>query len=213
VFGPAVRWDGRGAALPFDHPDSDAFGNVVASRWPIDEHAVVPLPGVESGEHRSVLAARIDSPEGTLPFLTTHFNWKLDDGHVRERQAVAVAALARTWAADAPLPPVVVGDLNAEPDSNEVRFLCGLAALAGRSAYFQDAWRVAGLGPGYTWDNANPFAAHALEPNRRIDYVLVGPPMGPHGRGRIENARLGFTEPRGDVFPSDHFGVVADLRA
>ena len=54
-------------------------------------------------------------------------------------------------------------------------------------------------------------AAHAWEPNRRIDYVFVGPP-GPDGRGRVESARLAFEVPVGNVFASDHFGVIAVLR-
>src|SRR6185369_17452684 len=102
-------------------------------------------------------------------------NWKLDHGYVRERQAIALAALVRRWAADATLPAVVTGDLNAEPDSAEIRYLSGLQSLAGRSTYLQDAWRIAGGGgPGHTWDNANRYAALSFEPSRRIDYVLVG---------------------------------------
>ena len=211
VFGAAFRWNALHALLPFDH-DGDAFGNVVAARWPIVEHTVHPLPGAETGERRSLLATRIETPSGTLAFLTTHFNWRFDHGYVRERQALAVAEFTRHWAGESTLPPVLVGDLNAEPDSTEVRFLSGLATLGGRSIYFQDAWRVAGAGPGLTWDNRNPFAALAFEPNRRIDYILVGLPNRIDGRGRIESVRLAFTEPAGTIFASDHFGVVADIR-
>jgi len=80
-------------------------------------------------------------------------------------------------------------------------------------ACFQDAWRVAGDGgPGFTWDNRNRFDAYMFEPNRRIDYILVGLADG-NGRGWIESARLVMTEARGDVFPSDHFGLLAEIRA
>ena len=40
--------------------------------------------------------------------------------------------------------------------------------------------------------------------------VFVGPPR--EGRGLVERARVVLDEPAGDVFMSDHFGVVADLR-
>ena len=57
----------------------------------------------------------------------------------------------------------------------------------------------------------NRFAACAWEPNRRIDYILVGPPDSA-GRGGVTAARLVFDEPVGDLFASDDFGVVAKLR-
>jgi endonuclease/exonuclease/phosphatase family metal-dependent hydrolase len=214
VFGAAMRWTETEPLLPFDHPAGDAFGNVVASPWPIRRHAILSLPGSEAvGERRSATAALVETPAGVLPFITTHFSWKVHHGWVREQQAIAVADLAASWAADGDLPPVLVGDLNAEPDAQEIRFLCGLASLDGRSTYFQDAWRVIGEGPGITWDNRNPYAAGGLQRDRRIDYILVGEPQNGRGRGWVESVRLAFTEPADDVFPSDHFGVVADIRA
>jgi endonuclease/exonuclease/phosphatase family metal-dependent hydrolase len=210
-FGAAFRWSDCGDDLPC-HAEGDAFGNLIASRLPIERSDVHELPGAETGERRSVVAAHLVTPSGRLAFLTTHFNWRMHDGHVRERQAISLDALVRRWAAGTDLPPVVTGDLNAEPDAAEIRYLCGLQSLAGRSTYLQDAWRVAGDGgPGYTWDNANPFAALSFEPSRRIDYVLVGAPD-PLGRGVIEAARVVLDEAARGVFPSDHFGLLVDVR-
>lgn len=210
VFGAAFRWSEVGENLACHEP-GDGFGNLVASRWPIERSELRELPGAESGERRSAISTLIATPYGRLPFATTHFNWKFHHGSVRERQALALDAFVREFAPAADLPPVVTGDLNAEPDSAEIRFLCGLQSLAGRSTYFQDAWRVGGDGgPGFTWDNVNRFAGFAHEPCRRIDYVLVGLPDA-RGRGRIEGVQVVMNEPRGDVYPSDHFGVVADL--
>jgi endonuclease/exonuclease/phosphatase family metal-dependent hydrolase len=50
------------------------------------------------------------------------------------------------------------------------------------------------------------------EPDRRIDYVFT---RGRDDRFRGEplEAALCFDDPVGGVFPSDHFGVVATLRA
>ena len=71
-------------------------------------------------------------------------------------------------------PPILAGDLNADPESTEIRFLRGLTSLAGRSTYFQEAWDVAGDGGrGFTWDHRNSYAAITFEPSRRIDYVLA----------------------------------------
>jgi endonuclease/exonuclease/phosphatase family metal-dependent hydrolase len=77
---------------------------------------------------------------------------------------------------------------------------------------FQDAWEVAGdRSPGHTWSNANPHARRDLEPDRRIDYVLVGwPKQG--GAGQVVDCRVVGADPVGGVVPSDHYAVVADLR-
>ena len=84
--------------------------------------------------------------------------------------------------------------------------------LNGRSVYLADCFHVAGDGsPGYTFARRNPYAALAREPNRRLDYIFV---RGPDKRGRGEplSARVVLDEPDGGVFPSDHFGVLADLQ-
>ena len=57
VFGAAFRWNEAGNDLPCDG-DGDAFGNLIASRWPIESSKLFTLPGVEVGERRSVIAAR-----------------------------------------------------------------------------------------------------------------------------------------------------------
>jgi endonuclease/exonuclease/phosphatase family metal-dependent hydrolase len=211
VFGPAFRWDGHGRLLPRDG-DGGGFGNLIASVWPIVRSEVHPLPGREGDEPRSVLGALVETPAGLLPVLTTHLDWEFDHGFVRERQVVALDRFAREWSRGADLPPILVGDFNAHPDATEMRFLRGLASLDGGSTYWQDAWEIAGGGgPGLTWDNRNRFASYACEPDRRIDYVLVGAPD-QLGRGHVEAARLVLCEPVADVFPSDHYGLLVDVQ-
>jgi endonuclease/exonuclease/phosphatase family metal-dependent hydrolase len=191
---------------------SGAFGNLIASRWPIARSERRRLPGREGDEPRAMLGALIETPDGLLPVLTTHLDWEFDHGCVREHQVVAVDDFARELALASDLPPVLMGDFNAHPDSTEMRYLRGLTSLDGRSTYFQDAWDIGRPGDrGWTWDNRNCFAAHAHEPDRRIDYILVGPPDA-RGRGVVSTARLVFDEPVGDVFASDHFGVLAEIR-
>lgn len=210
-FAPAWQWDAEGNAVS-EGEGEGAFGNLIASRWPIVASERRTLPGEESGESRCALAAHIDAPFGRVPVVCTHLNWKLHHGVIRERQVVAVAALAEEWTRGTAFPPLILGDLNADPDATEVRFLCGLTSLEGRSTYFQDAWRIRGGGtPGFTWDNRNPYAAMAHEPDRRLDYILVGlPEFTP--RGSIAAVALAFTDPVDGIWASDHFGVVADIR-
>jgi endonuclease/exonuclease/phosphatase family metal-dependent hydrolase len=209
AYGPAFRWTEDG------HVSCDAagdgFGNAIASRWPIVASERHALPGEEIGERRCALAAHIAAPFARIPFVCAHLAWRFEHGALRERQVRALDELARAWSRDADFPPIVVGDLNADPDANEIRYLCGLAALDGRSTYYQDAWRIRGAGPGFTWDNRNPYAAMMFEPDRQIDYVLVGL-ADLNGRGWIERVALAADQPIEGVFASDHFGIVADIR-
>jgi endonuclease/exonuclease/phosphatase family metal-dependent hydrolase len=190
------------------------FGNALASRWPIVHQEVHELPQPEGhDEQRSVLYARVDSPHGELAVFVTHLNWKLHEGSIRVRQVRFLSDLVMDLAPiqDVEYPPILMGDFNAEPDSDEIRFLKGFATVGGRSAFFADCWHWAGDGgPGFTFDRRNPYAALAHEPPRRIDYIFV---RGPDARFRGEplGCRVAFQEPEGDVWPSDHFGVVADL--
>ncbi len=200
------------------------FGNAVVSRWPIIDVASITLPAGERTEGRCAVNATIDAPFGELSFTSTHLNWKLHDGRSRELQVQALADFVisrrpratpeRSGASG--FPPVVVGDFNAEPDSDEIRFMSGFHSLDGRSVMFYDAWRVAGDGgPGTTWSNRNDFASVALEPDRRIDYIFVGYPRRmteDHGVGKIEACRVVCDDEVDGVWPSDHFGVYAELR-
>ena len=107
---------------------------------------------------------------------------------------------------------MLVGNFNAEPAADEVRYLKGLCSLGGRSVYFADTFGIVGRGDGVTFTNRNPFASDLREPDRRIDYIFV---RGPDKqlRGEPLTARVVCTQPEGDVFPSDHFGVYAEIQA
>jgi hypothetical protein len=65
-------------------------------------------------------------------------------------------------------------------------------------------------GAGHTWDNANAYAALDLEPNRRIDYIFVGFPART-GVGRLTSCRLVCNDQKDGIWPTDHFGVYAEL--
>ncbi len=196
-------------------PERDAWpvGNAIFSRWPILRHEAYGLPNGGTDEHRCVVYAEIDAPFGKLPFFVTHLNWKLHHGHVRVLQVKAIAELVAQLCPEHGFPPVVVGDFNAEPDSDEIRYLRGLTGLGGPCVYFADCFGAAAKPgrDGTTFARRNPFALLCREPNRRIDYVFV---RGPDERGRGEplEADVCFDEPIDGVFPSDHFGVIATLR-
>ncbi len=191
------------------------LGNALLSRYPIQAHTRIALPDLDSGERRSLLYALVRHPLGLLPVFVTHLNWKLHHGSVRQRQIVAIVDQVFRLAplSDAHLPALLMGDFNAEPDADEMRFLRGLTAIDGRTVYFTDAWVFGGgSAPGYTFDAVNPYAALAHEPPRRIDYIYV---RGPDHKFRGEpiEAKLVFNQPTqvagAPVWPTDHFGVFA----
>ncbi len=187
------------------------IGNAVLSRWPILESAVRRLPaGDEPDEGRLVLYARIQSPSGSIPFFTTHLNTPWGQSALRRQQVAAIAEFVRERGAD--FPPILTGDFNAMPDYDEIRCLVGKTVPAAPGFVMLDAWSYARpLEPGWTWDRRNPHVAATLEPDARIDYVFVGLPND-RGQGHILGIELIGTEPTEGIWPSDHFGVLAQLR-
>jgi endonuclease/exonuclease/phosphatase family metal-dependent hydrolase len=158
-----------------------------------------------------VLRADVDGPRGPLQVFSTHLNWRFDHSAVRQQQVRAIAEVV-AGARPRTYPPVLCGDFNAVPDSDEIRMLTGRAAGPVEGLVFHDAWEAAGDGgPGHTWSNANPYAVLDLEPDRRIDYVLVGWPKA-GGAGHVTSCEVVGTSPVDGVVPSDHYGVLAELR-
>lgn len=119
-------------------------------------------------------------------------------------------------------------DANAVADGRAVRFLTGKDPYGNQEAYWTDAWAAArvrhddGSGAGITSSAANPWAHTTAEdigiarpdllPERRIDYVFVRGYA--HGRrGTPLQAAVLGREPAGSgqVLPSDHYAVLADL--
>ncbi len=190
------------------------FGNALVSPHPIARHATYELPGADdSDQKRSVLHAVVDAPNGPVDVFVTHLNWKLDEGHIRVAQVKALAELVDAEAPDdGRYPPIVMGDMNAEPQSDEIRYLLGFTTLGEeRCVRFADVWQYGGAEPGVTFDGStNPFAAEHHEPPRRIDYVLIRGPH-PDGHGKPLAVSRVFDQPVDGIHPSDHYGVMADL--
>jgi endonuclease/exonuclease/phosphatase family metal-dependent hydrolase len=199
-------------ATDFWRDPSVGFGNAAASRWPIADREELRLPDGGDGERRAALSITAQAPPGPISFTVTHLNWRFHHGGVRERQMAALCDFVRRRRPRDGFPPVLVGDMNAEPESSEIRYAKGLQSFEGRSVHFRDAWAEAGDGgPGLTWSNRNDLARVWLEPERRIDYIFVGPPR-PGGVGLPTHCRVVCDAQRGGVWPSDHFGVYAELR-
>ena len=100
-----------------------------------------------------------------------------------------------------------------------MRYLRGYTGMDGPTVYFADAWIYGGDGSaGATFDRRNAYAALAHEPPRRIDYIFVrGPDRAFRGEPLetrlVFNAAAPGAEGEGEVWPSDHFGLVTELSA
>ena len=138
----------------------------------------------------------------TFVHLNTHFD------HIGERAREESARLVRlrlaSLASGSPgLPVVVTGDLNVPPTSVAYRIFTR-DTIAGAVAPLADAFHVTRTphyGPRSTWT-----AFKAIEPDRRIDYVLVSPGVAVEAHGILSDRW-------DDRFPSDHLPVLAAIDA
>jgi endonuclease/exonuclease/phosphatase family metal-dependent hydrolase len=203
------------------------FGSAVLSRWPVDHATHHPLPVVDPDDGSFVASvpwALLHVRTAGLDVFSCHLASAPRDTPHRRLQVLAIDEIITASRGDldggpdtrqvrTAMPPILCGDFNAEPDSDEIRFLSSLTVLEGRAAYYQDAWRVAGHGPGYTQDwRTNPIAAALNVHRKRIDYVFVGDPFSrAGGAGRVLDARLAFHVPLTGTVASDHAGLVVDV--
>lgn len=217
----------------------ERFGNAILSRYGLESAGELTLPSGSGTGRRSVLAAWIRpdaiAHRGRQLVATTHLDWRYDASTLRQRQLAAVvrflAELAlrgpdagadvekgdntgtsseRADPAEDPLPIILGGDFNAQPQSQEIRRLTGLEPPYRRGLVFTDAWAATNDEPGHTWTRENDNARDAVFPRRRLDYVFVSwPRTKPYGNPVA--ARLAGTLRVGDTVPSDHYAVVAEL--
>jgi endonuclease/exonuclease/phosphatase family metal-dependent hydrolase len=206
--GPTVGaewWSGRvGETVRVD--------NVVLSRWPIEDLSVLELPcRAGMSERRSATIARVATPDGPVRVVSVQLSSSPLHAEVRMRQLEMLATvLHRLRRADETL--LVGGDLNAEPDSDEVRRFSGHKAAPAVDGFVMlDLWRFADhADPGWTWDRSNPHVHATREPSSRVDHLLAG--LTPTGTlPAVTSIRRFATAEVAGAWASDHAGVVAEL--
>jgi endonuclease/exonuclease/phosphatase family metal-dependent hydrolase len=199
------RWRGRSIE------SGVKVGNAILSRWPLTSETQLRLPEGDIAEGRTALFASVDVGGVQVPFFTTQLTSAPDRSALRCEQVSALAGFVAERRTHA-FPAIVTGDLNAEPDSDEIRMLCGhKTSGAVPGLVLVDAWRYADpTDPGWTWDRKNPHVEETGEPSARIDYVLVGPP-GVGRAGLVKRAQIAGSDPVDGVWPSDHAAVVVEL--
>ncbi len=201
-----------------DNKERRLLDVAVASRWPLKRKAFHSLPG--SGK---ALAVEITAPQpiGRLLFVSTFgtARWQFDRELQRERDAVALDRFIREISDPNGFPPIIAGDFDATPDSAGIRYLTGLQSLDGHSTHYYDVWKAAGnRGAGHTWTTQNHYAKktteqfwHLSDHHRRIDYIFIGSPHLYRGYARVVSTRVVLNQPVGKDWPSDHFGVLAEI--
>ena len=195
--------------------DGLSFANAVLSKWPIVKSESHALPGTDARpSHRQVIHAEIQSPRGSIHVFSTHLDQRFDNSELRQKQLKVICALmARVERnPETDFPMILAGDLNAVPDSDEIRTLTGRRPPFVPGLVMTDTWEVVGRSdPGWTWRGDNPLLVEAQWPNRRLDYVMTSWPRR-SGQGTPVAAELIGATPIDGVMASDHAGLRVTLR-
>lgn len=131
-----------------------------------------------------------------LRVLNTHFD------HVGQEARRNSATMIARWVSegtDRELPTVVLGDLNADPESEPYRVIAGDSAAALRDA--RVITRTPPYGPPGTFTGFDITKAAPLP----IDHIFVGPGIA------VESYAV-ITQHWGGRLPSDHYPVLAKMR-
>lgn len=135
AFGKAIDYDGG------------EYGQAILSRWPLGTRTVHWLPGEPDRERRIAFEADVAIKGRPMKFVTTHLH------HInqafREQQATKINEIY----ADVKVPVLVLGDLNATPESSPIAILA-------------KAWT-------FPSPNGEVFTFPAVKPIKKIDYILM----------------------------------------
>lgn len=192
------------AFAPYGNPvevmSADQGGIAVAARWPFCgvRNRRLPSPSHHPPDARVALLATLHAPFGELEVVTTHLSWRPEHVEIRLVQmGIVLDELVRARCCAPGSRTALLGDLNATDDEPCIE----LAAER-----LVDAWAAVRPGePGYTWVAANPHVRGYEAPDRRLDYAFV--PAG------VDIAACELVLERGEpVQPSDHFGLLVELR-
>jgi endonuclease/exonuclease/phosphatase family metal-dependent hydrolase len=173
------------------------YGNAILGKAPI---ALGDGERIDLGRHRSALRVPVSLPSGSaFDFSVTHLHHEVQDESVRSEQAAALIA----WLAPISGPLVVVGDFNAEPKEFAYRLMLDAGF---RSSHLE----ANGVEPEVTWPSGIRAPGMDVDGDPGcLDYIWV------RGQIMVESCALAFDRPAVDdptLYPSDHFGLVAQIR-
>lgn len=201
-----VQEIGRAIGLPYEiyvpygnavEVHAPEFGGVaLLSRWPICRVRTLKLPPgeIHPPDERTALTAVIRGPEGDFLLANTHLSWRAEEAQKRHEQILTLLSFLKI---EPGIPgPFIIGDFNATEDEPAIREL---------KSHFTDAFHaVHPESAGITWSARLPSNRAFPMPDRRVDYIFC--PQNIH----VRNSRVVLDSPA-PVYPSDHFGVCADV--
>jgi hypothetical protein len=153
---------------------------------------------------RGWAAADVTAAGRSFRFISTHFEVQ-SFAPIQMGQAAELIGVVHA----SPLPVVLVGDFNSTPDGSQTPSY-GMLTGAG----LRDVWGP-GQNPGYTCCQAENVLNQLSELDQRLDIVFIRgfdtDGFRADGQARLVGAHTGDRLP-GGLWPSDHAGVVAQLR-
>jgi len=195
----------RRSGYPYLAVSGQHSGLVFLSRFkPLEQECLVLKAKSPNEDYqRYAFYIQVETPKGKIALFNTHLSWKSVDDAVRMEQVKELAAFVRQKAGN--LPALIMGDFNTAPDTAPINFLRDSSQWLDTYAEANTEW------VGLTWDYRNPYAEKERDKmaERRIDYIFVTPAQGPFAA--IRSSRVVFDQPEGDVWPSDHFGVLTEF--
>ena len=165
---------------------SNPMKAVYAVNTPID------LLGTQIFDTRGWVSVDAKVSGSTIRFIDTHL-----DSYVPAVRQAQIAELL-TGPANTGRKVVLVGDLNAEPQSNVIDQV--------RAAGLKDNWLIAGKGAGPTCCQPEKLKNKKSSLDRRIDYVFTEAGLQVRKTKRVGHET---SDRVGGLWPSDHAGVVS----
>jgi len=155
-----MQWLSQRLNMPYVFGPTEGlqWGNAILSRYPIVSVETAPIPPDSLRFRRGYIQAEIDAGRGNVQIINTHLHHIEEDSQIRQQQ---VPVLLEAWG-DAPN-TILVGDLNATPDSPEMQML----ARAG----LVDIAAAIGTPPTFTY--------YSADPDGQIDYIWISPDLVP----------------------------------
>jgi endonuclease/exonuclease/phosphatase family metal-dependent hydrolase len=175
-----LQWLSQRLDMPYIFGPTEGllWGNAILSRYPVVSVDTASLPPESQRLRRGYINAEIDAGQRTFHLIDTHLHHLGPDSEMRQQQ---VPLLVEAWG-NAPR-TILVGDMNATPDSPEMQILAGAGLV--------DVGGILGPDPGFTF--------YSPDPDERIDYIWTSPDIIP----------TSFDIPRSTA--SDHLPLVTTI--
>ena len=195
------------SGYPYLAVSGEHSGLIFLSKFkPLEQECLVMKTKSPTEDYlRYVFFIKVDTGKGEMALFNTHLSWKADENEIRLRQTLELEVFAARKAAGN-LPMVLMGDLNAGPDTPSVTYLRETLAWC-------DTFEAKKPGDrGLTWNYRNTYAEAEREKmtERRIDYIFIRERAGLFKK--ILSSKVVFEKPSAEgIWPSDHFGVMTEF--